>query len=118
MSSSTDNALNPADEKVASTEPKLAKQETELVTNPKDAQIGSTSEGKKPSSYTDMASGVTASATTAASGMKDSVYSMFGGGVKKEKKVEAEDDADEPSGSSRAKKDAEDPEVRSDHQNT
>ena len=112
MSSNTDSTLNPADEQVASTEPKLAKQETEPVTNPQAAQTESTSEGKKTSSYTDMASDATASATTAAAGMKDSVFSMFGGGAKKEKRVEPEDDANEPSGSSKARKDAEDPEVR------
>jgi Ran-binding protein 1 len=53
----------------------------------------------------------TEAAANAASGVKDSVFSMFGGGAKKEKKVE-EDDADEPSGSSKNKKAAE--EVRRD----
>jgi len=38
--------------------------------------------------------------------VKDNVFSMFGGGPKREKKEE-EDDVDEPSGSSKAKKDAE-----------
>ncbi|KAL1953976.1 hypothetical protein VTO42DRAFT_1862 [Malbranchea cinnamomea] len=37
----------------------------------------------------------------------DSVFSMFGGGPKKERKEEPEEDVDEPSGSSKAKKDAE-----------
>lgn len=49
----------------------------------------------KSSSVVDIAS----SATTA---VKDNVFSMFGGGPKKEKK-EAADDVDEPSGSSKAK---------------
>ncbi|RMD44954.1 hypothetical protein DV735_g3, partial [Chaetothyriales sp. CBS 134920] len=49
---------------------------------------------------TDAATSKTGSAAT---GVTDSVFSMFGGGAKKEKKVE-EDDADEPSGSSKAKK--------------
>lgn len=34
----------------------------------------------------------------------DNVFSMFGGGPKKEKKEEPEDDKDEPSGSSKAQK--------------
>jgi Ran-binding protein 1 len=49
---------------------------------------------------------VTEKATDAALGAAtkatDNVFSMFGGGPKKEKKEEA-DDADEPSGSSKAK---------------
>ena len=116
MSSNIDITPNSTNEQISSTEPKLAKQETELVTNPKDSRTEPTSEGKKPSSYTDMASGAATSATTAASGVKDSVFSMFGGGAKKEKRVEPEDDANEPSGSSKAKKDAEDPEVKIDDQ--
>lgn len=50
----------------------------------------------------------TEKAKDTATGVKDSVFSMFGGGAKKEKKPEAEDDADEPSGSSKAKKAADD----------
>merc|ERR1712169_153653 len=45
----------------------------------------------------------------AATGVKDSVFSMFGGGAKKERKVEEDEGAkDEPSGSSKAKKEDED----------
>ena len=62
------------------------------------------------STYTGMAtnaaSGVAGTATTAAVGVKDSVFSMFGGGAKKEKAPEAEEDQDR-SGSSKAKKAAE-----------
>ena len=107
MSSNTDTKLDPAEEQVASSEPKLAQQETELVTNPKGPQEESaTGDGEHPS-YTQMA-------TSAASGVKDNVFSMFGGGAKKEKKEEPEDDTNEPSGSSKAKKDAEaDAEVKS-----
>ncbi|KPI38549.1 Ran-specific GTPase-activating protein 1 [Cyphellophora attinorum] len=56
------------------------------------------------------ASNVASTATAAAAGVKDSVFSMFGGGAKKEKKEEVEDEdaKNEPSGSSKAKKDAED----------
>ncbi|MCJ1314574.1 single stranded nucleic acid binding protein [Agyrium rufum] len=53
-----------------------------------------------------MATNAAVSATSAATGMKDDVFSMFGGGTKKEKKEDAADDADEPSGSSKAKKHA------------
>ena len=48
---------------------------------------------------------VTDKAKGTATGVKDSVFSMFGGGGKKEKKEEAADDADEPSGSSKKKAD-------------
>ena len=57
-------------------------------------------------SYTEMASNAAGSATTAAAGVKDSVFSMFGGGARKEKK-EPEAETEDRSGSSKAKKDAE-----------
>lgn len=50
---------------------------------------------------------VTNAAATATSAVKDNMFSMFGGGPKKEKREEA-DDADEPSGASKGKA----PEVR------
>lgn len=43
----------------------------------------------------------------AAAKTSDSVFSMFGGGPKKEKKEETDEGADEPSGSSKAKKEGE-----------
>ena len=52
------------------------------------------------------ASGVAGTATNAAAGVKDSVFSMFGGGARKERAPETEEDQDR-SGSSKAKKDAE-----------
>lgn len=45
---------------------------------------------------------ITEQATEAASTVKDNVFSMFGGGPKKEKKDETDEGADEPSGSSKA----------------
>ena len=57
--------------------------------------------------YTEMATNAAGSATTAAAGVKDSVFSMFGGGAKKEKKEEPEGETEDRSGSSKAKKDAE-----------
>ena len=67
---------------------------------PKDTTTAATS-------YSEMASNAAGSATTAAAGVKDSVFSMFGGGAKKEKKEEPEGEAEDRSGSSKAKKDAE-----------
>lgn len=83
----------------ASSEPRLVQDETKLATNPK-----GTEDSTAPASSTDAQSTVskaTEAASSAATGVKDQVFSMFGGGAKKEKKVE-EDDANEPSGSSKA----------------
>ncbi|KAL1297711.1 hypothetical protein AAFC00_006259 [Neodothiora populina] len=52
---------------------------------------------------TEQASDVASSAATA---VKDNVFSMFGGGPKKEKKEETDEGADEPSGSAKATKEA------------
>ncbi|CAI7603867.1 unnamed protein product [Penicillium pancosmium] len=46
----------------------------------------------------------------AAAKTSDNVFSMFGGGPKKEKKEETDEGADEPSGSSKAQKEGENPE--------
>jgi Ran-binding protein 1 len=95
----------PSAEQTASSEPRLAEQETQLATHLKgDA---STEEATtQPASYTDAATNVASTAaatvTATAANMKDSVFSMFGGGTKTEKKEEKE--VDEPSGSSKAKK--------------
>ena len=63
--------------------------------------------GEEPkATYTDMASSAATSAATAATGVKDSVFSMFGGGAKKETKDEAEEPEDR-SGSAKAQKEAE-----------
>jgi len=110
---------------VASSEPRLAEEETKLATNPAatestndenpdtSAKEEPTTNDEKPATYTDMASNaastVASSATTAATGVKDSVFSMFGGGEKKETK--AEDDAvNDRSGSAKAQKEKEDEE--------
>lgn len=96
----------PSATQTASSEPRLAEQETKLATNP----VGNESSTTPAKTDEQSAVGKAASeASAAATGVKDSVFSMFGGGAKKEKKVE-EDDADEPSGSSKAKK-ADDDEV-------
>lgn len=62
---------------------------------------------KGKSTYTEMASSAATFGTTAAIGVKNEVFSMFGGGAKKEKKVEPDDDDVEVSGSSKAQKAAE-----------
>lgn len=105
MAEPSTTKLDPAAEKAAETEPQLAKGETELATKPKSVQEGEkTEEGSTTAgSYSEMASNATASATAAAAGVKDSVFSMFGGGAPKEKKPEPENDEDEPSGSSKKK---------------
>jgi Ran-binding protein 1 len=53
----------------------------------------------------DTASSAAAATASAATAVKDNVFSMFGGGPKKEKKVEEE--VNEPSGSSKAQKNTE-----------
>jgi Ran-binding protein 1 len=93
---SDDAKPTPSADQTASSEPKLASDETKLATNPK-----STEEEAKPATITDKAS-------EAAAGVKDSVFSMFGGGAKKEKKADEDDAADEPSGSSKKKADDDD----------
>lgn len=111
MSESTDAKTDPAVQQASNTEPKLAKQETELGTNPQEgskSETASTGGSAAPnSSYTEMASNAASSATSAAAGVKDNVFAMFGGGAKKEKREEPEDDPTEESGSSKNKKPAE-----------
>ena len=104
----------PSADQTASSEPKLAEDETKLATNP----VGDESK-EAPNAgptYTESATNVATSAATSASaaaaGVKDSVFSMFGGGGKKEVKKDEDEGKDEPSGSSKAQKDAEDEEVR------
>jgi len=94
---------------VVPTEAKSSENDTQTATHeagsaaeaPKES---STAEGK--SSVTDTATFTASAATATATGVKDSVFSMFGGGGAKERKPEAEDDDanDEPSGSSKAQK--------------
>ena len=64
---------------------------------------------QQPATYTEMASNAASSAGTAAAGVKDSVFSMFGGGAKKEKKEDGEGqgEVEDRSGSSKAVKEKE-----------
>ena len=105
MAEPSDTKLDPAAEQAAAAEPKLASTETELATNPKSVQEDSKeAEGGDSKTYTEKAS---EAATSAATGMKANVFSMFGGGAKKEKKEDTEE-AGETSGSAKAQKEKED----------
>ncbi|CAF9908456.1 single stranded nucleic acid binding protein [Imshaugia aleurites] len=77
------------------------------TTSPAQAEETPKDTAPAATSYTEMATNAAGSATTAAAGVKDSVFSMFGGGAKKEKKEEPEGETEDRSGSSKAKKDAE-----------
>lgn len=105
MSATTDAKLEPTDEQTTTNEFRSAQHEADTT-----AQAKGTEEDKAKSTYTDMAtSAATSAATTAtaaAAGVKDNVFSMFGGGAKKEKREEP-DEPEDRSGSSKAKKDAE-----------
>lgn len=91
---------DPAAEQVANPGATLVPDETAKVTTDKladkDEKAASGSSEDKP--ITEKA---TEAATFAAAAVKDNVFSMFGGGPKKEKKEDV-DDANEPSGSSKA----------------
>ena len=110
----TMSGTNPttSDDQTASSEPRVAEQETELATHPAGTESAT---DEKSATLTDKASDavttVASSATAAATGVKDSVFSMFGGGEKKETKVEDEGAANDRSGSAKAQKEKEDDEV-------
>ena len=118
MSEVSEDKSAPTGQTPASAEPRLAETGTKLATNPSGTEAETSKETSTTESkptYTEMASNVAGQAGAAAAGVKDSVFSMFGGGGAKEKRVEQEDDAakDEPSGSSKATKEKEvDDEVR------
>lgn len=109
MSATTEAKLDPTEAQTISSEPKSAQHDADTTTHAKD-----TEEDKSKTTYTEMASSAATSAATTAStaavGVKDNVFSMFGGGAKKEKKDETGEPEDR-SGSSKAKKDAEAAEV-------
>jgi Ran-binding protein 1 len=88
----TDTKLNPAEELKASTEP----QKDESLT--KEVTTGVTVDNADKSATEKVAEKASVAGTTA----KDNLFSMFGGGPKKEPKKE-EEDVDEPSGSLKAK---------------
>ncbi|KAL2048170.1 hypothetical protein N7G274_000081 [Stereocaulon virgatum] len=87
-----------------------APEEKKLETTSEAPAANKTDESGQPTTYTEMASNAASNAAstagTAAVGVKDSVFSMFGGGAKKEKKDDAGEEEDR-SGSSKAMKDKE-----------
>lgn len=108
MSANTETKPEPVGEQVTTSksEPTVAREEKDLGPQPQDTH-GESAPEKTKSTYSEMATTAATSATSAAVGVKDNVFSMFGGGAKKEKKVEPEDDVHEASGSSKAQKAAE-----------
>ncbi|ETI21241.1 hypothetical protein G647_07586 [Cladophialophora carrionii CBS 160.54] len=123
MADAGDAKPTPSATQAASADLRPAQQETDLVKNPlgdPSAEAPATDakgdNATKPPTYTEAATNAAtnaaSTASAAASNVKDSVFSMFGGGAKKERKPEEADDAnDEPSGSSKAQKKDEDEEV-------
>ena len=126
----TGTKLDPAAEHAAASEPRLASDETkQLTTDVTEASKGEEAaaaaaaaaagvgEGSKDSSTekapaTSITGKAASAATTATSAVKDNVFSMFGGGPKKEKAKEQDDEGvNEPSGSSKAKDKAQEGEV-------
>ncbi|GAB1206550.1 single stranded nucleic acid binding protein [Aspergillus pseudonomiae] len=77
----------------------------------KPEETTTTTEAPKTEEDKSATEAVVDSAKEAATKTTDSVFSMFGGGPKKEKKEEPEDNKDEPSGSSKAQKTEEDDEA-------
>lgn len=114
---SGDAKPTPSADQTASSDLRVAGDETKLVTNPigdetKEAPASDTQTSTVTETASTAATNVATSASAAAAGVKDSVFSMFGGGAKKEKKEDEDDAKDEPSGSSKVKKEDED-EVKS-----
>ncbi|KAI4279306.1 MAG: hypothetical protein LQ337_000337 [Flavoplaca oasis] len=108
MSSSANPMSESKEDQVPPAEPSTSQAQKESTTNAQAPQDASTTSEEKPkTTYTEMAQSATTSASSAAAGVKDSVFSMFGGGAKKEKKEKPEDAAAETSGSSKSKRDAE-----------
>lgn len=111
MSENTETKLDPAVQVSQEREPRLAKQETELVTHPlhgdanqdakgdesgKDAGSSSKDASKTPENKdTAKPTTLTGTVTNLATSTKDSVFSMFGGGSKEKKKAAAEADEDD-----------------------
>lgn len=110
MSDAAEIKPTPSADQTASSDLRPAEDESKLVQKPLgDPSTEVPNNATITESATNAASSVASTATAAATGVKDSVFSMFGGGAKKEKKADEDDDAkDEPSGSSKAKKDDED----------
>ena len=94
---------DPAADQAAAPSATLQQDETAKVTT--DVTGSKPAEGTTGSSVTDT---VASAASTATAAVKDNVFSMFGGGPKKERKET--EDVDEPSGASKPKDEDEHPE--------
>lgn len=88
---------DPSAEQVTAPGATLAQDETKKVTTDVTDAPKST-EDKPASSATET---VTSAASATATAVKDNVFSMFGGGPKKEKKEDEADDTNEPSGATK-----------------
>ncbi|TVY67530.1 Ran-specific GTPase-activating protein [Lachnellula suecica] len=88
----------------ASSEPKLEKKETEVSGTPAAEEKTDAPAATLTEQATSAASTAATTVSNAASGVADNVFSMFGGGAKKEKADEEEDRGDN-SGSAKALKD-------------
>ncbi|RHZ70408.1 hypothetical protein CDV55_108174 [Aspergillus turcosus] len=78
---------------------------------PEESTPAANTEESKPAEEKSVTEAAVDTVKDAASKTSDSVFSMFGGGPKKEKKEEAEDAKDEPSGSSKAQQGEEEDEA-------
>lgn len=108
MSANAETKQDPSVEQAASSEPTAASPEGKDSESQTQASHVEQTPEKGKSTYTEIASSAATFGTTAAIGVKNEVFSMFGGGAKKEKKVERDDDDNaEASGSSKAQKAAE-----------
>jgi Ran-binding protein 1 len=88
---------------VAETKPDPATNAPEAQ-KPEESTPAANTEESKPAEDKSVTEAAVDTVKDAAGKTSDSVFSMFGGGPKKEKKEEAEDAKDEPSGSSKAQK--------------
>lgn len=84
---------DPAAEQVAAPSATLVKDET--------AKVTTDVTDSKPAEEKTVTEKATEAATSATTAVKDNVFSMFGGGPKKEKKEEVDEGADEPSGATK-----------------
>ncbi|MCJ1263070.1 hypothetical protein MMC22_002940 [Lobaria immixta] len=107
MSANTETKQDPLAEQAAPREPTADAPEGKESEPQAQSSHVETAPEKGKGTYTELASSAATFGTTAALGVKNEVFSMFGGGAKKEKKVEPEDDDVEASGSSKAQKAAE-----------
>ena len=100
MATTEESKTDLSTESKTTTEPKATEKATATVDAPENSKANT-----EQSTYSGLASAATSSATNAAVGVKDSVFSMFGGGAKKDKRED--DETQDRSGSSKAQKEAE-----------